>query len=251
MHKRFFSALLALTLLPALSGAANAQSLTADQIIDKHLAAIGGREALTKITTRKATGTLSVDTPVGALSGPIEMFAKVPNKVRTTVRIDISAVGGQGEMIQEQLFDGTNGWTLNSMQGDQAMTGDELESAKNDYFPTPLLKYKEMGIKVELKPAEDVNGKKAHVLTFTPKSGPAETIYFDQETFMVVRSRSNVNSAQMGPVEQISDPSDYRAVDGIKVAFQLAQTAGGQNVMIKLTKVEHNVAIDDAVFIKK
>ena len=251
MHKRFFTALLALTLLPALSGAANAQSLTADQIIEKHLAAIGGREALTKLTSLKATGTFSVDTPMGALGGPLEMLAKAPNKVRTTVRIDVSAVGGPGEMVQEQIFDGTNGWTLNSLQGDQAMSGDELESAKNDFFPTALLKYKDMGVKVELKPAEDVSGKKAHVLTFTPKSGPAETMYFDQETFMLVRSRSTVNSAQMGSIEQISDPSDYRTVDGVKVAFQLAQAGGGQSIMIKLTKVEHNVAIDDAVFIKK
>jgi hypothetical protein len=43
---------------------------------------------------------------------------------------------------------------------------------------------------------------------------------------------------------------DYRAVDGIKVAFLLRATSSIQNDTITITKVEHNVAIADALFIK-
>ena len=47
--------------------------MTADQIVEKHLTALGGREALSKITSRRATGTVSVATPAGPLGGPLEI----------------------------------------------------------------------------------------------------------------------------------------------------------------------------------
>jgi len=60
-------AILLATLLLGLGRAGWAQ--TADEIAERHLAAIGGRDALAKLTSRSTTGTLSVTTPVGELSG--------------------------------------------------------------------------------------------------------------------------------------------------------------------------------------
>jgi len=251
MRNALLTSLLTLTLLPALPGAANAQTLTADQIVEKHLTAMGGREALAKLTSRRATGTISVETPMGSLGGLFEMSAKAPNKMRVAVRIDLTPAGGPGELIQEQFFDGTTGWMLNSMQGDTPMEGDQLESARNDFFPTPLLRHQELGRKLELLPGEDVHGRKAYVLKVTPKTGPVEKMFFDAESFLLVRTMSTINSVQLGSAEQVSDSSDYRAVDGVQVAFTIAQSVGGQNIVLKLTKVENNVAIDDAVFVKK
>jgi len=53
---------------------------TADEIIEKHLAAAGGRAVLSKLTSRIATGTISITTPVGELKGTIEVYNKKPNK---------------------------------------------------------------------------------------------------------------------------------------------------------------------------
>lgn len=250
MRKLLLAALCYLVFTPALVNGLSAQALTADQIVEKHLAAIGGREALGKITSRRATGTISVDTPMGALGGPIEMLAKAPNKARMDLRIDTTAVGGPGEMIMAEIFDGTNGWSVNSMQGDTDMSGDQLAAARNDFFPSQLLKYKELGLTPTVEATQQVNGKPALVVVFTPKTGPAERMFFDSESFLIVRTSSTVNHPQMGSMEQVTDLSDYRTQDGIKVPFVIAQAAGGQNVKFTLTKVEHNVAIDDARFKK-
>ena len=53
MTMRFisFSILLSLLFVPALASRAAAQ--TADEVVEKHLAALGGREALGKITSRR------------------------------------------------------------------------------------------------------------------------------------------------------------------------------------------------------
>jgi len=255
MTKLLRSALLT-SIVPALvlsmyPSALSAQTLTAEQVVDRHLTAVGGREALSKITSRKATGTIVISTPGGDLSGPVEMTAKSPNKMRATMRIDLSAVGGPGEMLIDQMFDGTTGWMINSLQGETPLMGDQLAGAKNAYFPTPLLNYKDTGATIALEPNQKVNERDAFVLLMTPKIGVPSRLFFDAETFMLVRTATKVNTPQTGEAEQVSEPTDYRVVDGVKVAFTLYQSAAGQNITMKFAKIENNVAVDDAVFIKK
>ncbi len=232
------------------TGVGSGQALTADQIVEKHLTALGGRDALAKITSRRATGTVSVNTPMGPLGGPLEMITKAPNKLRVDIRIDLTSVGGPGEMVITEMFDGTSGWSMNSLQGDTPMSGDQLAGALNNFFPTPLLKYKEIGTTATLEPSQQVGGKPAHVVLFTPTAGPAERMFFDTESFLIVRTTSTLTLPQVGRTEVVSEPSDYRAVDGVKVAFKLAQTAGEQSITMTFTKVENNVALDDARFKK-
>ena len=240
------SPLLPMLLIAVIPGTGLAQTLTTDQVVEKHLAAVGGREALSKITSRKATGTMTISTPAGDLTGPLEMTAKAPNKMRAVIRVDLTPLGAAGEMVIDQVFDGTAGWMSNSMQGETPMAGDQLEGARNAYFPSPLLNYKEHGATLALAPNQKVNDRDAYVLVLTPKSGQPSRMFFDAETFLLVRSISKV-----GDAEQVSEPSDYRTVDGLKVAFTIHQSAGGQNATMTFTKIENNIPVPDAVFIKK
>ena len=232
--------------LSMLASAAAAQ--TADEVIAKHFAALGGRDAIAKLTSRKATGTATVGTPNGDLTGPIETYSKAPNKTRFVLRLDLSSVGAPGEMVVGRRFDGAAGVAMNSMTGDTDITGDELENLKNAVFPTPLLNYKEAGASVEVQAGEPIDGKATILLVYTPKTGSKIRIFLDAQTYLIVRTVVHVVSAQMGEVDQVSDPSDYRDVDGVKVPFMLVNTSGGQTVTIKYTTVQHNVAIDDAIF---
>src|SRR6478735_2271431 len=86
-----------------------ATAQTADEIIEKHLTALGGRAALNNVKSRSMKGTISVSTPVGELTGPIEIMNEVPNKSRTFVQLDLSNLG-LGKVIQDQRFDGTTGY---------------------------------------------------------------------------------------------------------------------------------------------
>ena len=242
-----FSLILASSLLVPAMASSGAQA-TADEIIEKHLAAIGGRDALAKLTSQKATGTMTITTPNGDLTGPVEMVSKAPNKARVYISLDLTPVGMSDKMVIEQKFNGTAGWMLNSMQGDQEITGNMLDNMKNNAFPTPLLGYKTAGAKVELLPKEDVKGKQALVVLYTPKMGSPVRMYFDPETFLLLRTKATINSPETGDLEQIRDMSDYRVVGGIKSPFLMVNTNSQQVLTIKLEKIEYNVAIDDAVF---
>jgi outer membrane lipoprotein-sorting protein len=246
MKNRSLSLLVSLLFLPGLAASALAQ--TPDEIIEKHLTAMGGRDVLAKLTSRRATGTVTISTAAGNLVGPIEVDTKAPNKTRAYMELDLSALGVPDKMVLEQKFDGATAWTLNSMQGNTQITGDQLETMKNNAFPTPLLNYKATGTTIEALPKEQVNGKDAFVLRLTPKTGPSSRLYFDAETYLLVRSVATISSEQVGALEQTSNVSDYRAVDGTKVPFMIVNSNAMQAVTIKLDKVEHNINLDDALF---
>ena len=68
---------------------------------------------------------------------------------------------------------------------------------------------------------------------------------------LLVRTVVAVDSPDGGSFEQTTDSSDYRTVDDIKVAFHVVNTTPTQTVTVQLDKVEHNVPVDDAIFVKK
>ena len=229
--------------LPAL-----AQS--ADEIIEKHIAASGGRAAFAKITSRTSVGTLSLTTPVGDLMGSIEIYAKKPNKTRTFVKIDATALGG-GVIEQDQRFDGTTGYILDSFQGNRPIEGDQLEGLKNGSFPSPFLNYKEAGTTITLGEKEKVGGGDAFVLRLTPKAGPATRVYIDATTFMLIKTAATVNVPQLGgDIEQVVEFSDFRDVDGIKLPFKTKSSNPAQTINVTMTTIKHNADIDDTSFSK-
>jgi outer membrane lipoprotein-sorting protein len=234
-------------LLFASAGGALAQ--TADEVVDKAVAALGGREALSKLTSRSTSGKISVSTPAGEVPGTVEVFNQAPNKVRTLITLDLSSLGA-GAMTVDQRFDGTTGFAADSMQGNRDITGDQLANMKNADFPTPLLRYKERGTKIELGPKERVADHDVQVLVITPQTGPTSRVSIDTQSWLPIRLVQTLELPEVGRVEQTSDLSDYREVDGVKVPFGIHNVSAVQTVNITLTKVEHNVKIDQALFSK-
>lgn len=246
MKRHLLPVVLSLLVASAVTPAAQQ---TVDQVIEKHLAAMGGREALSKLTSRKSTGTITIALANGEISGPVELYAKAPNKARAFMVVDLSAMGLNDKLTLDQKFDGTSGWVLDSLQGDRQITGNQLDNMKNGEFPTPLLNYKTNGTKVELLPNETVAGKAAIVLRITPKVGSVARLYLDAETMLAVRTVASVNMPEQGgDIETVGEASDYRTVDGVKVAFKTVNTTPNQTVTMVIATVQHNVAMDDAMF---
>src|SRR5215475_8142699 len=63
---------------------------SAEDILDKNLKAIGGKEALEKITSRSMKGSFNLEA-FGVAGAPVEMLAKAPNK--TAMKIDVTGFG--------------------------------------------------------------------------------------------------------------------------------------------------------------
>ncbi len=241
--------LLAATLLVSWADVAATQS--ADEIVERHLTALGGRSALEKLTSRVGTGTITLATPAGDLKGPIEVTNARPGKERTFLSLDLSALGA-GKMTADRRFDGAVGVEINSLQGNREITGAELEGMKNQAaaFPSAFLDYKAAGMSVTLGGKEKVGIRDAYVLVAQPKSGSPVRLYIDAETFLAVKSVWIAEAPQVGTFEQTIEFSDYRDVGGVKVAFRLKATSEAQGFDVQMSKIEHNVAVDPSIFAK-
>jgi len=223
---------------------------TADEIIEKHLAATGGRAVLSKVTSRVSSGTITLTTPVGDLKGTIELSQKKPNKTRTLIKIDATALGG-GQIVSDQRFDGTSGYVIDSFQGNRDITGDQLEAMKSGSFPTPFLNYKETGMTAVLGNREKVDTHDAYVVQLTPKAGPGVKAFFDTESSMLVRTIITINVPQLGgPIDQVVDYSDFRDVDGVKIPYMTKSANPVQTVVATITDVKQNTEIDESLFAK-
>lgn len=239
--------LLGVLALVLLGQTASAQ--TADEIVERSLKALGGRDALGKLTTRVASGTITVSTPGGDVSGPIEIANQAPNKVRVLIKLDLAAFN-LGQVSVDQRFDGTTGFVIDTLQGNRDITGDQLELMRNTMFPNALLNYREAGIGVELAGTEKLGDREAFVLVLKPKTGPPVRQYIDTMTNLMVRQVVKAVLDQVGEVEQTTEILAYRDVNGIQEPVRVRTVSPIQTATINITSIQHNVPVDAASFAK-
>lgn len=215
--------------------AVTAMAQTADEIIDKHIAAIGGKENWLKVKSVQMEGTMNV---MGR-----EVGVKLTGVHNTGSRQDISVAGMNGYMISTP----TAGWMFMPFQGQtkpEPLPADAVKASLDDLdLQGNLIDYKTKGHTVEYLGTEDVEGTECHKLKVTRKNSGDQTLYIDAETFYVIRtsSKTNVNGQE---VESKVDMSDYREVNGIKLAFSVSQPFG----TVVMTSVKVNEAVDEKIF---
>ena len=245
-----YSAKHTLSALLILLSAPGASAQTVDEIVEKSIAALGGRAAHAKLKSRSSSGSITLSTPVGEVPGTIEILQASPNKARTVIKADLTSLGA-GPFVLDQRFDGKSGYVMDSLQGNRDMTGNQLDNLRNNSFPQPLLNYKDLGTSAKLGEKEKVGDRDAFVINFEPVSGSPTRLYIDAETYLPIRSVITADVPQLGrQIEQTTDFLDYREVDGIKIAFQLKAASAVQNFTVKVNSVEHNIAVDEALFAK-
>jgi hypothetical protein len=244
------AARLVLAVMLAAFGTQAASAQTADEIIEKSIAALGGRAAHAKIKSRVMSGTITLSTPAGDIQGTIETWNASPNKQRTLIKADLTNLGA-GMLEIDQRFNGTTGYVLDSLQGNRDITGNQLDNMRNGGFPHPFLVYKDAGITATLAGKEKAGDRDAYVVVFEPTTGSTIRQFIDAETFLPIKFVMKVNVPQMGgDVEQTNLLSDYREIDGVKVAFRLQASSSIQSFTVTVAKTEHNVTVDDKMFEK-
>ena len=240
----------ALVVLVTLMYAQSAAAQTADEIIEKSLAAMGGRAAFAKIKTRTASGTITLNTPAGDIPGTIELMNAAPNKTRTLIKADLTAFGA-GALEIDQRYDGDKGFVIDTLQGNRDISGEQLQNMANASFPNGFLNYKEKGFTATLQGKEKFASGEAYILVLTPKSGSAIRQYIDAQTMLPVRYTMKINVPQLNAeVEQTTELSDYRDVDGIKLPFAVSTSSSAQSFSVAISKIEHNSTIDPKLFAK-
>ncbi len=213
---------------------------TADQIIEKYVQASGGKAAIEKATSRVTKGTFEI--PAMGASGPIETYAKAPNKT-----VMIITFPGFGTI--QQGYNGQAGWAQEPTSGMRDLSGAELGYTKRGAEFYQPLKLKELYPKMTVTGKQKVGSGDAYVVVMTPADGKPEKWYFDVQTGLLSRVDVELESPQgTMPFEIYFE--DYKDVEGMKMPFTTRQTSPAISFTIRVEDVKNNVPIDDAKFNK-
>lgn len=222
---------------PAGAAAAPAQP-TADEVLAKYTAAIGGQAAIDKLKTRvmKATYTLA-----NGATGTYEVTQVAPEKFyvqRTTP---------QG--AAEQAFNGSEGWQKDG-RGVMEIPAEQLADLKAEYQFFHDFKLKEQFTRLNLR-RDKIDGRDVFALTGTRPDKRRERLFFDAETGLLVR-RMGYTETPLGILPDQTDYEDYRDVDGVKVPFTVKMYVVGWffTATRKFSEIKFNAPVEDSRFAK-
>lgn len=278
-----------LTFALSLAGADQASApakLSAEQVVDRNVAARGGLEPWRAVHTMSLSGKLgaggnqraSLQVP-GAVSGarnanlpsvvpqrpleevqlPFVMKLERPRKMRFELQF-----AGQTAV---QVFDGANGWKLRPFLGRRVVepyTADEMKTTDTQAdLDGPLVDYAAKGSRVELAAVEAVEGRDNYKIKLILKNGESLHIWIDAQTFL--ESKMEGQPRRMDGTEHPVEVyfRDYRPVNGLQIPYILetkvlpvAKTLLGLHdtpVPVERTRIENvvlNPKFDDSLFSK-
>ena len=218
------------------------KKISADQILDKYLQAIGGAAQASRLTSFVAKGTYEGFDTLSA-KVPVEIFANAPNQMATVVHAQ------SGDSVT--TFDGRNGWiaAADKLMRVLPLDGGDLEGAKMDAalaFP--------VRIKQDFQwrtgfPSVTIEDQPVEVIQNAARGATGAKLYFDGESGLLVRQVRFVDTA-VGVIPTQIDYSDYRDVAGVKVPFRRVITWTDGRSTIELAQVQPNVRIAPAQFAK-
>ncbi len=210
-------------------------TITATELIDKYLTAIGGRQKLNAITSLDQTYSMdlmgmSITAHIVQDNGKFYMSMTAP-----------------GMNLMKQVYDGKQGM-MEQMGSKTMLEGADLDAMKEQSSLFPERKYNDPGFVLELKGIEDVDGKPAYKLNVTTPSGNKSTLFFDKTTFLKLREVSTAE-AQGQTLTTTNEYADYKTVDGITVPHTLTVIGAMPTPMVmKATSVKVNSTIDAGLF---
>ena len=216
---------------------------TADQVLDKYVAALGGAQRLASITSFVATGSAI---GYGELGGNAEftLFAKSPNQ-----RAILISYKDTQRPSSSWTFDGRSGWikTPRGLLGEYELIGSELDGARFEAqlaFPGQL---KQALSNWRGAATRSLGDRDFVVVQGTGPRGFLATLYFDPKTNLLSRL-VRYGPSPIGRMPTQIDYADYRDVEGIKFPFEYKFTWLDGRYTAKLSKIETNVAIDATKF---
>ena len=236
---RFRNAVLAV-LAAAAPAAATAE--TVDEIVARHVAARGGREALAAVRTLRMTGTATAGPGRTAI---VRREVARPGRIRT----EFVFQGTTGVYA----WDGSQGWRVSPLDGGldaQPMSPEEAAAAAEQAdVDGPLVDWQTKGHRVGLLGTETLAGGPAHHLEVTTKSGTVRQLWVDAASGLVVRTVAR-RSVRGHAVELETLLGDYRPTNGVMLPRSIEMGVVGRPRRLRITvdAVELNPSIDEARF---
>lgn len=215
-----------------------AQGQSMEDIINKHVEAMGGRQKIITLSSAFMTGTF---TAMGTTT-PINITTTKKHMIGS--RIDIEANGTNNY----QVITPKNGWIFTPVQGDK-----EPRPLLEDQFKVgqvqldlhgPFINHKEKGIKIEMADKDSVDGELCYKLKVTSPNTNVSVYFINSKSGLIVKTSTKM--FQFGKLEDVETTySDYKQnADGYWVAYTNAGPRGATHY----DKIVTNIPVDEKIF---
>ncbi|HXW06124.1 MAG TPA: hypothetical protein VD833_12885 [Vicinamibacterales bacterium] len=222
---------------PAEQPAAAQKLPPAREILDRHVKAIGGRQAILSHSSTRAAG--KVELPAMGLTGELEVFAAKPD--RSLIRFVLPGVGE----IQEG-FNGKIGWSISALTGPTLLEGRQLEERRFDSDFYSEVRAQERYTSMSTVEQTAFDGRPCYKLRLVRRGGGEDFEFYDVQTGLRA-GRIGTREMQMGAVTGTTIESEYRKFGNTLVATRIRQTAMGVETVMTLTVVEFDT-LEESVF---
>ncbi len=212
--------------------------LTAEQVVEDYLNAIGGRAKINGVKDMQSTSTMQLQ----GMSFGMKTFQKGRDKYAVEMTMN-------GQPMNKQLYDGTEGKQSSTGAPIAYLEGEQLNDLKEQALFCKEAAYKTGGYKYVLKGLEPVEGSNAYVIEVERPDGKKITEYYDTKTSLKVREVSTAKGPDGAPTVQTVDLMDYKEVNGVKLPHGM-KVSGALPVPFKVSvsEIKLNGGVDDAVF---
>jgi hypothetical protein len=218
------------------SDPASQPSMTADEIVSKYVAAIGGKEAISKVKS------ISTESTVQVMGNESPSNTTIVDGVGYKSETDLN-----GSKIVT-CYNDKDGWSMNPMAGQNSptpMSEDAYNQGKGQiHVGGALYDYAAKGSKVELLGKEG----NAYKIKLTSKENVDSTYLIDSTSFLITTVMTK-GKMQDQDVDVTTKLSDYRKTDlGYTMPYAIEVDFGQFGISIAVKKVELNKTIDPAIF---
>jgi outer membrane lipoprotein-sorting protein len=213
---------------------------TAEQILAKYFAAVGGKDAAAKFKTTVMKGTVEFDNRLEARNAQLEVTLKAPDKylVTQTSPQGVSVIGVNGETVWVG-----NGNRSRKLSG---YTSEWVRRTAVFYAPTKVI---EQPTHMKVIGTEKIGDRETYVISVVVNPDVTKRFFFDTQTGLLLRQLTTTRTI-LAPLPEQVDFDDYRDVDGIKLPFMIrsSNTATYDTATRRFTEIKHNLTVDDKAF---
>lgn len=210
---------------------------TADQIIEKYLTALGGKDKIGAVKTRTISATR---VEANGKVTESEVILQSPGKIRVeTMYPNFVAVEG---------YDGTNAWKTGN-GSPIGLRPDEAEQIRREAQLFGGGDLKAAYAKLEYRFTDRIDGRDVYLVTGSLADNTRERLYFDVATGLLVR-RVSSSATVLGQFQYQVDYSDFKDFGGVMLPTTIRFAVPNISWTRKIAEVKNNAKIDPSKFAK-
>ena len=209
--------------------------VSAFNIVEDYLKAIGGKEEVKKVNSLSAT--ISLEMQGRSFTGSEKIMS--PNKHLTELKM--------GEMIiMRSVFDGTKGYQQQGPQKNDLNEG-ETKEALDDKGVIPQLYYIGADYKTEYIGSGKIGEETTYRLKVVMPSGRLSIQEYSSKTGLLLKEETTTKDADTDTPLTI-EYKNYKKAGNIMMPYEITRNEGGQEYTIIYTDIKINEGVTEADF---